>query len=279
MTADPSFSHKLFSYLKEIISTSVPASTSPIDKLPTTYHPATIHHPQRQHGESKDAFQWQLLDNFHLLVEHCQRHKHSTTCYKYDPTHNKCRFDLDATNTVLVSTFNAETGEIHLKKLDGLVNNFDKVVIAAECCNMDIDFIGSGPETKAILFYVTDYIAKSQLPAHVTYAISEHVICKLDLLSNSDQDAVLKVKKLLCKCTNSLIAKQDLSAQQVSFHLLGHDAKYTSHELNNLYWLLFETYITNLTDVEDHPPIGEQMEYLDTEYRDIIVLTTNPQGQ
>ena len=48
------------------------------------------------------------------------------------------------------STFDYQTGEIHFEKLDGLVNNFNKEVIAAECCNMDIDFIGSGPEAKAL---------------------------------------------------------------------------------------------------------------------------------
>ena len=135
---------------------------SPKDNLLITYHPATMHHPQRQHHKIEEDFHCHLLDNFHSLVECCQRHKHSATCYKYNPTHSECRFKLDTSNTVSSSTFDSQTGEIHFEKLDGLVNNSNRAVIAAKHCNMDIDFIGSGPEAKAILFYVTDYIKKSQ---------------------------------------------------------------------------------------------------------------------
>jgi len=35
---------------------------------------------------------------------------------------------------------------------------------------MDIKFIGSGASAKAILYYVTDYITKTQLKTHVAYS-------------------------------------------------------------------------------------------------------------
>jgi hypothetical protein len=54
--------------------------------------------------------------------------------------------------------------------MDGMVNNFNKTMIEAVQCNMDIKFISSGASAKAILYYITDYITKSQLKAHVTYA-------------------------------------------------------------------------------------------------------------
>lgn len=40
-------------------------------------------------------------------------------------------------------------------------------------------FIGSGPLAKAVLYYITDYIAKSQLKSHVTFTASELAVKKL----------------------------------------------------------------------------------------------------
>ena len=44
---------------------------------------------------------------------------------------------------------------------------------------MGIKFIGSGASAKAILYYITDYITKSQLGAHVAYAALEPAVGKL----------------------------------------------------------------------------------------------------
>ncbi|KAJ3722189.1 hypothetical protein C8R42DRAFT_537100, partial [Lentinula raphanica] len=60
-----------------------------------------------------------------------------------------------------------ETGELNLRKLDGLVNDFNETILAAVRCNIDIKFIGSGASAKAVMYYITDYITKSQLKAHV----------------------------------------------------------------------------------------------------------------
>ena len=87
---DPSFHNKLFNYIKEIISTSAPTPVTPIEDLSTTYHPTTIQHPQKQPNETETTFCHQLADDFHLLVKCCQRHEHSATCYKYDPTATHC---------------------------------------------------------------------------------------------------------------------------------------------------------------------------------------------
>ncbi|KAJ7786845.1 hypothetical protein B0H14DRAFT_2166304, partial [Mycena olivaceomarginata] len=58
-----------------------------------------------------------------------------------------------------------ETGEMNLRCLDGLVNNFNATILEAMHCNMDIKFIGSGTSAKGILYYITDYITR-WLPRH-----------------------------------------------------------------------------------------------------------------
>ena len=59
-------------------------------------------------------------------------------------------------------------------------------------------------------------------------------------------------------------------------HLLGHDATYTSHQFNNIYWASFKTYLKNPNDAEDVDHFKNDK--LDIEYSKIITLMTNAHG-
>ena len=125
---------------------------------------------------------------------------------------------------------------------------------------MDIAFMGVGPEAKAILFYITDYITKLQLPTYAAYSIMEAAVRKIDVLSTSPDhsDIVAHAKLLMHKCANSLIARQELSSHQVSSSLLGHGAKYASHTFQHLYWPSFERYLDSVEPIGGPmPPINE----------------------
>ena len=70
----------------------------------------------------------------HLIASQSQIHHHSQTCDKYWrglPEPKECCFSLDQGNYHEHSTFNPETEGIHLRCLDGLVNNFNKTMIEA----------------------------------------------------------------------------------------------------------------------------------------------------
>jgi len=69
---------------------------------------------------------------------------------------------------------------------------------------------------------------------------------KLEDINQSGCDIHIRAKLLLCKYANSLLAKQELSAQQVSFFLLDYNAKFTSHSFQNLYWPSFKHYVHQL---------------------------------
>ncbi|KAJ7476627.1 hypothetical protein FB451DRAFT_1033379, partial [Mycena latifolia] len=101
---------------------------------------------------------------------------------------------------------------------------------------MDIKFIGSGPAAKAILYYITDYITKSQLQAHVAYAALELAVTKLGDFDPTASDLETRARKLLQRCAHSLISKQELSAQQVVSYLMDFEDHFTSHNYVNLYW-------------------------------------------
>jgi hypothetical protein len=184
--------------------------------------------------------------DLHLLAKKCKTHRHSTTCWKYwkgPPEPRECRFDLDKKNVHPISFTDPDTGEITLKCLDGLVNHFNASILEAIRCNMDIKFIGSGPAAKAILYYITDYIMKSNLKTHVTLAAMETVVHKLEVYNPNEDNCTVRAKKMLQKCAHLMISHQELSAQQVCSYLMDFEDHFTSHEYRHLYWTNFESYI------------------------------------
>ncbi|KAJ7811474.1 hypothetical protein B0H14DRAFT_2378326, partial [Mycena olivaceomarginata] len=182
----------------------------------------------------------------HHLTSKCQQHEHSKTCFKYwrgPPEPKTCRFDLHEDNFKPTSSFDPETGELCLRCLDGLVNNFNATVLEAVRCNMDIKFIGSGASAKGILYYITDYITKSQLKTHVAFAMLELAVKKLGNFNPLEDDLNIRAKKMLQKCAYAMISQQELSAQQVASYLLDFEDHFTSHTYRNSYWTSFESLV------------------------------------
>ena len=185
------------------------------------------------------------MKDINRLAEHVQRHKHSHMCYKhYKPGDARtCRFDLKEKNFCAESSVDPETGQICLRCLDGLVNNFNMTILEAVRCNMDIQFIGSGESAKAMIYYITDYITKSQLKSHVAYAALQLAVKKCETVDDTDDDFVIRSKRLLQKCAYALISHQEMSAQQVASYLMGFEDHFTSHDFGQLYWASFERFV------------------------------------
>ncbi|KAF7372226.1 ATP-dependent DNA helicase [Mycena venus] len=244
---DLEFQKKLLAFLDDTISNSVPADPDPTFELDL----GKVHQCATRGPTESDIGQNASISrkkDLHNLVKKCQFHTHHPTCYKYwrgAPEPKECRFDLDEKNTVPVSVFDPETGELTLRCLDGLVNNFNETMLEAIRCNMDIKFIGSGPAAKAILYYITDYITKTQLQAHVAYAALELAVGRLGEYDPNADDYTVRARRLLQKCAHAMIAKQELSAQQVVSYLMGYEDHFTSHKFSSLYWTGFVKFIND----------------------------------
>lgn len=241
----PDFGNKLLSYLDNLIRTSllpIPPGFKP-PKEPTKRPLMNWGFPLQM--SSEEAEHVCAIDLYNLVAA-CQCHDHSDTCYKYcdknDPN-KTCQFQLDEHNVMAASSVNNETGIVILQHLDGLVNNFNPTVLEAMRCNIDIKFIGSSEDTKALIFYITDYVTKSPLKAHMSYVALEHAMKSFHSTEDIGNKTAEIVKRLLCKCTFSLTSNQELSAPQVASYLLGHKDNYTSHEYSNLYWPSFKRYV------------------------------------
>ena len=70
-----------------------------------------------------------------------------------------------------VSSINTESGEIMLKRLHETINNFNEYIISTCRSNMDIKYISSGSDAKALVYYITDYVTKSSLWFHDIFSL------------------------------------------------------------------------------------------------------------
>jgi len=246
---DSEWGKRLARFLDDAISNIIPDDPDPGLEIPSSiHHPCTVRGVDLNEPDTGLRLKSRLKD-VHLLAKECQMHSHTKTCYKYQKKGqiSECRFGHDENNFRETSDFDPETGELHLRCLKGLVNNFNATMLEAIRCNMDIKFVGSGESAKAILYYITDYITKSDLKTHVAFAALELAVKKLGEFDPGDE-ATLKAKRMLQKCAYAMVSHQELSAQQVAAYLVGGGDHYTSHRFRNLYWTPFETSIN-----DEHP--------------------------
>ena len=242
---DKDFQDRLLAFLDDTISNCIPRDPDPCLVTPSSsHHPCSVRSIKPiSNNELNHALRRKDL---HHLVTKCQRHSHTHTCYKYwkgPPEPRECRFDLHEDRVRTQSSIDSETGEICLRCLDGLVNNFNETILHAVRCNMDIKFIGSGAAAKAMIYYVTDYITKAQLKAHVAYAALDSAIKKVGEYNPTDTELDQRAKRLLQRSAYALISQQELSAQQVASYVMDFEDHFTSHSYRNLYWTSFENII------------------------------------
>ncbi|KAJ7453711.1 hypothetical protein B0H11DRAFT_1741004, partial [Mycena galericulata] len=86
------------------------------------------------------------------------------------------------------------------------------------------------------MYYITDYITKSQLQAHVAYAALELAATKLGDFNPEEDEFSTRARRLLQKCAYAMTAQQELSGQQVVSYIMGFEDHFTSHKYVNVYW-------------------------------------------
>ena len=242
---DVEWGRRLLDYLDDTITNIVPQ-----DPVPDMSTPWDDKDPCTLRGVNLDLANVQhrlclRMKDINKLAERVQRHHHSHTCYKYYKAGEArtCHFDLKQENFRADSCIDPNTGQIDLRCLDGLVNNFNATILEAVRCNMDIQFISSGESAKAMIYYITDYIIKSQLKSHVAYAALQLAVKKCEDVDDGDDDFTARSKRLLQKCAYAMVSHQEMSAQQVASYLMGYEDHFTSHQFNCLYWGSFERYV------------------------------------
>lgn len=257
---DPAFKTKVFDWLDDVISTSIPGSDDvvvpQIDARPTPPKdepdPHSILAPQASEFDHIDELFTASTAFLSKLVPRTNWHIHSDTCWKKlkrgqarDDAH--CHLGMDG-STRATNALDPETGSILYCRLHLRINNYNSLTIHAIQSNMDIKHIGSGEGAKACLYYVTDYITKFGLPVHSGVAALSYTIKhNNEKFEGADwASAEVRERSLLTKSVNTMMARLEISHQQVMSYLVGGGDHYTSHTFRNLYWGEVDCHIRKL---------------------------------
>ena len=146
---------------------------------------------------------------------------------------------------VPMSTIDPDTGHISMRRSDPWINNFHEYLIAACRSNMDIRFIWSGSDAKALVYYITDYVTKTSLFFHDTFTLVQKSIASFNnsLPQSNTESAIEKSRKLVVRCYSSLASQQELPGVQVASYLMNWDDHYTTHKFRGLYLIQTERYL------------------------------------
>ncbi|KAG2107453.1 uncharacterized protein F5147DRAFT_526214, partial [Suillus discolor] len=129
-----------------------------------------------------------------------------------------CRF-LFPHEIVEESYYDATSKSVVFKCRDGTVNYFNPYILVFCRHNHDLKCILSGRAAKVAMFYITDYITKSDLKTHEMLLLLSRAITQV---SSHPQDSEVEgAKQLLHKCVSQYIRQQQIHAQQAVRYLRG----------------------------------------------------------
>ena len=187
------------------------------------------------------------------LIETCNIHKHSATCYKYSKgksdASKSCRMRMPQ---ILIDNSNIDisTGNITMRRSHPWINNFNEWTIAACRSNMDIKFIWSGNNAKTLVYYITDYVTKSALAFHDMFALAQQRIMSAEQqrVTNDMNNAFEKSRKFVLRCYNMIASRQEVLDTQVVSYPMNYGDHDTTHTFKNLFLFSIENYLqTELT--------------------------------
>jgi hypothetical protein len=165
MCKDDDFQKRFFAFFEDAIHHHFPEIEMEVDKsfeprIERPPHPPPLDATLQALNEWESVFCTQIK----MCGEILQRHSCRKVCHKYG-NDGRCRF-LFPHEIVEASHFDPETNSIFLLVRDSTVNYFNPHLLVFCRHNHDIKCILSGKATKAAMFYITDYITKSDLKTH-----------------------------------------------------------------------------------------------------------------
>ena len=182
------------------------------------------------------------------IVESSNIHRHSATCYKYAKKNSDsakaCRMHMPRA-LIQTSNIDVSTGQINMRRSHPWINNFNEWIISACRSNMDIKFIWTGSDAKALVYYITDYVTKSNLVFYDMYALAQQGIQSMERQehTNGVDTAIEKSRKLILRCYNMIASNQEISGVQVASYLMNYGDHYTTHSFRNLFLFSIESYL------------------------------------
>lgn len=252
------FKDRMFGWIESIISCELPGMMEVLlepdsallkPKMKTTEMDVRMKAQPLVVDMTEEEFANEFRDFVKELAIRCNWHEHSETCWKHlRPNERRgdsvCRMRING-STRSFTELDEETQSILLRRLHPRINNFNDVSMFLMQCNMDVKYIGSGDSAKALIYYVTDYITKESLTTHVGLEALTYAINRNDQKFSEDMVTPdsLKAKSLFVKTVNSMMARQEMSHQQVMSYLIGGGDHYKSETFRLLKWAELDRFI------------------------------------
>ncbi|KAF9064004.1 hypothetical protein BDP27DRAFT_1156482, partial [Rhodocollybia butyracea] len=243
--SSPNFVEKLTAWYDDVFSQNIPEDTHQYIREQGMY----IRQPvmSRSQDPTEPTFQESFAQDLRDVLESSAMiHEHGDTCYKHLPKNirslrddNKdCRFQLP--REMSEKTHFDEDDALVLKCNNGFVNGHNPLITISQRCNSDAKPIGSGTVAMAMFQYVGNYTVKFTLDTALVFLA---LCASIKILAENppmDIDGVIdtgeRSRQLLLKTANKLIAKRELSSQQVATALLGEPSHYTNRAFPRFYW-------------------------------------------
>jgi hypothetical protein len=253
MRNDDDFQRRFFAFFEDVIHHHLPEIDAvEVDK---SFEPRIERPPQPPPPGAilEELNKWESV--FCTQVKMCgevlQRHGCRKVCHKYR-NDDHCRF-LFPHEIVEASYFDPETNSIFLLVRDGTVNYFNPYLLVFCRHNHDIKCILSGKAAKAAMFYITDYITKSDLKTHEMLSMLSRAVANLDDSPDNNESPVARSKRLLHKCLSQFTRQQQIHAQQAARYLRGLDDSIPSHKTVPMLSALLISYVTRVAQTTDLP--------------------------
>src|SRR5260370_27203276 len=164
------------------------------------------------------------------IGEHLQCHQCQAVCYDYG--HSDCQFQFPH-NIVSQSSFDEAINSIHLKCLDPTCNYFNPYLLVFGHHNHDIKCILSGKSAKAAMFYISDYITKSDKKLYQIFTLFSKAIAQM--LTDSTDSKLDQAKQVLHHCLSALLKKQEIHAPQAICYICEKGDGMSSHECTPMF--------------------------------------------
>ena len=145
------------------------------------------------------------------------------------------------------TTVNLEDGYINIKKAESMLNTISPCITYLLRCNTDVTSLLSGTSIKAVISYVTDYIAKPALKTYQIFATAYNVFDRNANLDTDDKSRTDDARKLILKVVNALSSKMEIGSPMASMYLLENPDHYTSHKFIPFWW---KSYVNDVAKSE-----------------------------
>jgi hypothetical protein len=111
-----------------------------------------------------------------------------------------------------------------------MINTVSAEVTYLICSNTDVTSLLSGTAIKAVVAYVSDYIAKLSLKTYLIFEAVKSVFDKNSEMLGGSMDRKEKARQLITQIVNALTAKLEIGGPMASIYLLGNPDHYTGNK-------------------------------------------------